>query len=389
MPKCQIIDSDESDSDYQVDYSDYRPMEIVKIKKRLDESTSKWCQQYNNIKLIGEIKTKKDYHSFTIFDITRDGHSFRCRYDGTLTINNKKLYHLYGCLQFGRYGIEFCVEHIEEHKQKVSKLETLKQKSTNLGYFKHKRILDYEKLNHICILSKRGTQGYTDFIEQLDIPLHITLKTICLEGENTKRDLVKAMKTIDDTYDLVLIMRGGGFTTDISLSFDDLEIFKSIRECPIPVMTAIGHTNDCHDSLLITDISDLDCHTPTTAATHLNNQCRASLIEFYNSYSNRYSSLLRLSECDLDRQWGQLLNKDMNSTSDKLLVLKRKFREAVFPEELVDLASESETIYIRRSNKIVEYKLTPVRELEIDGDLLDYISDLSLTSDLDHFPELL
>ena len=31
MPKCQIIDSDESDSDYQVDYSDYRPMEIVKI----------------------------------------------------------------------------------------------------------------------------------------------------------------------------------------------------------------------------------------------------------------------------------------------------------------------------------------------------------------------
>ena len=79
----------------------------------------------------------------------------------------------------------------------------------------------------------------------------------------------------------------------------------------------------------------------------------------------------------------------MNITSDKLLVLKRKFREAVFPEELVDLASESETIYIRRSNKIVEYKLTPVRELEIDGDLLDYISDLSLTSDLDHFPELL
>ena len=71
---------------------------------------------------------------------------------------------------------------------------------------------------------------------------------------------------ISTNIDIIIIIRGGGSTTDISLSFDCISLFKCIKDSTVPIMTAIGHANDCDDQLLITQISDINYHTPTTAA---------------------------------------------------------------------------------------------------------------------------
>ena len=41
---------------------------IIKINSALKKKTKVWCETYNNIKITAEIKTKKSYYSFTIFE---------------------------------------------------------------------------------------------------------------------------------------------------------------------------------------------------------------------------------------------------------------------------------------------------------------------------------
>ena len=258
MPRCLILNSDsdsDSDSDNDEHLNEYRNESISNINTTLNKKTKEWCVKFKNIKITGEIKTKKNYYSFTIFDITENGESFKCKYlDNGESLDTKIVYDMYGSIELGRYGLEFVVDTFIEKESSITKLEKLKTECKKKGYFSNKKDLYYNDLNNIVILSKEGSQGYNDFIEHLKIPLKIKLINICLEGENTKKDIIKAMKKIPKTCNLIIIMRGGGMTTDISLSFDHIEIFESIKNSSIPVMTAIGHTRDCKDSLLITDL---------------------------------------------------------------------------------------------------------------------------------------
>ena len=66
----------------------------------------------------------------------------------------------------------------------------------------------------------------------------------------------------EKAYDAILILRGGGSELDLQC-FDDYELALAIANCPVPVITAIGHDKDVH-------IADLVAHesakTPTALA---------------------------------------------------------------------------------------------------------------------------
>ena len=183
MTKCLIIDSDcssESDSDI----IEYRSECINNINATLKKKTSEWCRKFKNIKITGEIKTKKNYYSFTIFDITKNGESFKCKYMGNgERLDTKIVYDMFGSIIMGKYGLEFVVDKFVAKRQTTTQLESLKETCNKNGYFTNKKSLDFNTLNHITILSKEGSQGYNDFIEHLKIPLNIKLVNVCLEGE--------------------------------------------------------------------------------------------------------------------------------------------------------------------------------------------------------------
>ena len=385
MPKCLIFDSDNenSDNDDSLDYSNYREVSLNDIKSNLNRKTSQWCKQYTNIKITSEIKNKKSFYSCTIFDITNNGESFKCKcLDNGESINTKTLYDMYGCIELGKYGIEFLVEHFVEKHHSISKLEELKSSCNKLGYFNNKKLLDYNNLNHITILSKQGTQGYCDFIEHLKIPFNIKLINVCLEGADTKKDILKAMSKVPRNSDLIIIMRGGGTTTDISLSFDHIEIFTAIRESTIPVMTAIGHTKDCKDSLLINEVSDINCHTPTSAATHLNMKISSICRKLYDSYIKTYNNIVSNLLYENDIQLNNVLNKEKYSLNQRLIRLKSIYNKKLIPSEIIDLPHNNNLIYVRRGNDIMEYELKFKRSLDINIKLLDEIRNLSLSSDI-------
>lgn len=129
--------------------------------------------------------------------------------------------------------------------------------------------VEWNNIKKIGIISKEGTQGYNDFYNQFNVPLDIHLMQISLEGVKTSRERGEAIQKLEYT-DLIIIIRGGGNTGEISNSFDVIEIFDIIKKSNVPIAISIGHEQDKGDKLLITNVSDIDFPAPSVCAKYLN-----------------------------------------------------------------------------------------------------------------------
>ncbi len=66
----------------------------------------------------------------------------------------------------------------------------------------------------------------------------------------------------DGRAELLIISRGGGATEDLAC-FNDERVVRAIANCPIPVLTGIGHERD---ECLADLAADVSVHTPTAVA---------------------------------------------------------------------------------------------------------------------------
>ena len=122
----------------------------------------------------------------------------------------------------------------------------------------------------IAVVSSDGAAGYGDFCRQLhDNSAHyiykVELFAATMQGEAVEHSVIAALNRIysrHDSFDVVVIIRGGGATSDLS-GFDTLALAENVANFPLPVITGIGHDRD--ESVL-----DMVAHTrvktPTAAA---------------------------------------------------------------------------------------------------------------------------
>lgn len=93
----------------------------------------------------------------------------------------------------------------------------------------------------------------------------IYLWPVTVQGENTPRDIIQAIKEFhgfNPRPDVLIIARGGGSFEDL-WHFNDETLVRAIRSSEIPIITAIGHEPD---TPLIDYASDRRASTPTNAA---------------------------------------------------------------------------------------------------------------------------
>jgi len=87
-----------------------------------------------------------------------------------------------------------------------------------------------------------------------------------MQGELLQAEVIRAINAhVKAGAGVIVITRGGGSRADLSW-FDQQDLAVVIAECPVPIITAIGHEID-------TSIADMvahqSCKTPTAAAEHL------------------------------------------------------------------------------------------------------------------------
>lgn len=254
---------------------------------------------FSQIRIKGEIVNCKIFKNNCgiSFSIQENESKFECKaWASMIDIDKIKAYENTTCTVVGyikqnnHFGFKFELEVSEDvvNDNNDSRLKTLKEECELKGYFKNKKQIDWEAVTKIGIISKTDTQGYTDFMSQFKIPISITLKQIALEGEKTEIDINNAIKELQkDDVDVIIIIRGGGSTLDISNSFDRIGIFESIKKSIVPIITAIGHEADKDDRLLITNVSDYNYSTPTRAAVELNRIFITPKINKLRQYSDK------------------------------------------------------------------------------------------------------
>lgn len=125
----------------------------------------------------------------------------------------------------------------------------------------------------IAVISSQTAAGYGDFCNQLnDNPygfrFHATLFPAVMQGEGVERSVIAALERIYeevDNYDCVVIIRGGGATSDMS-GFDTLALAENVAQFPLPVITGIGHDRD---ESVLDMVACIRVKTPTAAAAYL------------------------------------------------------------------------------------------------------------------------
>lgn len=133
----------------------------------------------------------------------------------------------------------------------------------------------------IAVISAKGAAGYGDFINQLygnssRLNFRIKLFEATMQGDRTPSTIIGALNQIDeqlDDWDGVVIIRGGGATSDL-VAFEDYDLAANIAQFPLPVIIGIGHERDI---TVLDYVANMRVKTPTAAADWLINQGKKAL----------------------------------------------------------------------------------------------------------------
>ena len=128
-------------------------------------------------------------------------------------------------------------------------------------------------VQRIAVISSEGAAGWGDFQNQLlnnEYGLAFTVKLFpaIMQGERVEQTIIAALNQIAaeiDCWDVVVIIRGGGATSDLT-GFDTLALAENVAQFPLPVITGIGHERD---DTVLDIVSHTRVKTPTAAAEFL------------------------------------------------------------------------------------------------------------------------
>jgi len=125
----------------------------------------------------------------------------------------------------------------------------------------------------LAVISSTTAAGYGDFCDQLQnddsgYVFYMKLFPALMQGEQAEKSIISALDKIyahSDLFDVVVIIRGGGATTDLAC-FDSYELALNCAQFPLPIIAGIGHQRDVS---ILDMIAHTQVKTPTAAAEFL------------------------------------------------------------------------------------------------------------------------
>lgn len=176
-----------------------------------------------------------------------------------------------------QYGMAFNISDIDP-SYTLGDMEQLRRRI--LAQLKAEGVLDTNRSRvmplapqRIAVISASGAAGYGDFMNQLrnnpyGLVFYPVLFEAVVQGDRTAPTVMDALERIEmaaDAFDCVVIIRGGGATTDLN-GFDNLELARAVATYVLPVIVGIGHERD---RTVLDEIAHTRVKTPTAAAEWL------------------------------------------------------------------------------------------------------------------------
>lgn len=182
---------------------------------------------------------------------------------------NANFHELYGLkLIITDINPEFTLGDMARQRREI--LERLQRE----GLIERNRHLPWPEVpQRIAVISAAGAAGYGDFMNQLannpyGLKFYPCLFQAMMQGVSTVPSILDALQRIEeriDLFDCVVIIRGGGSTTDLNW-FDNYDLARRIALFALPVIVGIGHERDV---TVLDYVAAMRVKTPTAAAEWL------------------------------------------------------------------------------------------------------------------------
>ena len=211
-----------------------------------------------------------------------------------------------------QYGFSWIVEDINPE---FTMGDMMRKRNEIIAQLKDEGVFDLQKelrlssfASRIAIISSNTAAGYGDFCNQLannefGLTFQTELFQATMQGNRAEGDIIACLNEInvrEEEFDVVVIIRGGGATADLS-SFDTLLLAENVANFPLPIITGIGHDRD--ESVLDL-VSFLKVKTPTAAAAFLIERLSSTLSRVLEAEKNIHDYV----HLRLEREYNHLNN---------------------------------------------------------------------------------
>ncbi|HIM21625.1 MAG TPA: exodeoxyribonuclease VII large subunit [Gammaproteobacteria bacterium] len=226
----------------------------------------------------------------------------------------------------GRGQYQIIVEHIELAGEGalLKAFEELKKKLLTEGLFDDslkKKLPSYPR--SIAVVTSPDGAVIQDIINVLSRRspfFNLIVVPTLVQGEKAAPLICEALNKASnlENIDLIILARGGGSIEDL-WAFNNEEVARAIANCPIPLVSAVGHETD----FTISDfVADIRAPTPSIAAEIIS-QPYSELQETLDGYQ---SYLLKSVESQFDSQRTRITNliKRIRHPGDKLREIGQK-----------------------------------------------------------------
>lgn len=129
----------------------------------------------------------------------------------------------------------------------------------------------------VGLVTSIDSAAYHDFMSTLaesGYAFQVTVAPAAVQGTVAEKEISSAIRVLSlvQGLDCIAVIRGGGSRADLA-AFDTAGVARAIAECPLPVLTGVGHEID-------ESVADLVAHTalrtPTGVAERLTQQVAAA-----------------------------------------------------------------------------------------------------------------
>jgi exodeoxyribonuclease VII large subunit len=245
---------------------------------------------------------------------------------------------------------------------------------------------------HIAVISSETAAGYGDFCNQLSnnpygFQFQTQLFPAIMQGEGVEQSIINALEKIysltslhsplSTQFDCVVIIRGGGATSDMS-GFDTLALAENVANFPLPIITGIGHERD---ESILDMVSHMRVKTPTAAAAFLIDHLKEVLdvIEGAQTLVTRYAqqklstlnSQLSIISETIPRLFSVVKTRQearLDSLGQKMpLLIERRLTSEYHRLEIIEekVRSLDPQLLLKRGYSITLYKGKAVRDPQI------------------------
>lgn len=223
------------------------------------------------------------------------------------------------------YGFSLFIHDIDAGytigKARLDKQKVMDELARNLPYHvkwigeelvSYNHSLSFPKyIKKVAVISGKDSDGLNDFLNELagnkyGVKLEAYVYECLVQGKNAPEAISKVFQDIQkDSFDVVVICRGGGAQTDLE-AFDSYLVAASVATSNIPVVCGIGHTKNYSiaDMLAFKSVK-----TPTKAASIIiehNLNVLLGLRDFETKIKNAANIFVQLIKAELGKKESRL-----------------------------------------------------------------------------------